>query len=305
MKIGYNGSVADSEDVRISVFDHGFLYGMGLFETFRTYGGEPYLLERHLRRLEEGCMRLQISYRAEPAAIRRLIRDVTAAAAINGDAYVRMTVSAGDEGLGLPAGPYTSPSEIVMVKNLPPAAPELHVRGRELRLLGTPRNTPELGIRMKSLHYMNSIAAKQELMASGASPGSEGLMLTADGWLAEGIVSNLFFVSGGIVRTPSLETGILPGITRGRVMELAREAGMPVEEGLYRWEDLLEADEVWTTGSVQELVPVATLADGSGKNAHPRAGAAAGPICGKLLSLYRADARSSSPGYWLRPDRRF
>ncbi|MGK9254582.1 aminotransferase class IV [Paenibacillus humicus] len=292
MKIGYNGSVADSEDVRISVFDHGFLYGMGLFETFRTYGGEPYLLERHLRRLEDGCARLQISYRAEPDRIRRLVRDVMAAAAIDGDAYVRMTVSAGDEGLGLPAGPYASPSEIVMVKNLPPASPELHVRGRELRLLGTPRNTPELGIRMKSLHYMNSIAAKQELMASGASAGSEGLMLTAEGWLAEGIVSNLFFVSGGIVRTPSLETGILPGITRGRVMELAREAGMPVEEGLYRWEDLLEADEVWTTGSVQELVPATALADGSGKLAHPRAGAAAGPICSKLLGLYRADARS-------------
>ncbi|MGU3473781.1 aminotransferase class IV [Paenibacillus sp. D51F] len=296
MKIGYNGSVADSEDVRISVFDHGFLYGMGLFETFRTYGGEPYLLERHLQRLEDGCMRLQISYRPEPAAIRRLVRELMAAAAIDGDAYVRMTVSAGDEGLGLPAGPYTSPSEIVMVKHLPPSSPDLYVRGRELRLLRTTRNTPELGIRMKSLHYMNSIVAKQELMASGASPGSEGLMLTADGWLAEGIVSNLFFVSGGIVRTPSLETGILPGITRGRVMELAREAGMPVEEGLYRWKDLLEADEVWTTGSVQELVPVTLLVDGSGKPAHPRGGAAAGPICSQLIERYRADSQTGCSG---------
>ncbi len=296
MKIGYNGSVADSEDVRISVFDHGFLYGMGLFETFRTYGGEPFLLERHLRRLEDGCMRLQISYRPEPDAIRRLVRELMAAAAIDGDAYVRMTVSAGDEGLGLPAGPYASPSEIVMVKHLPPASPDLYVRGRELRLLRTTRNTPELGIRMKSLHYMNSIAAKQELIASSASSGAEGLMLTAQGWLAEGIVSNLFFVSGGIVHTPSLETGILPGITRGRVMELAREAGMPVEEGLYRWEDLLEADEVWTTGSVQELVPVTLLVDGSGKSARPRAGETAGPVCSQLIEQYRADSQISCSG---------
>jgi 4-amino-4-deoxychorismate lyase len=293
MIIGFNGSVADSDDARISVFDHGFLYGMGLFETFRTYGSEPYLLERHLGRLEESCSRLQISYRAEPERIRRLIRAVTEANGLAGDAYVRLTVSAGDEGLGLPAGPYSRPMEIVMVKDLPAAAPELYLGGRELRLLRTPRNTPELGSRMKSLHYMNSIAAKQELLRSGAEPGAEGLMLTAEGWLAEGIVSNLFFVSGGTLCTPALETGILPGITRGRVMELARSAGLRVEEGFYRWENLIEAEEVWTTGSVQELVPATTLADGSGGVSHPLAGKSVGPVCVRLLELYRADCRTS------------
>ncbi|QGG54241.1 aminotransferase class IV [Paenibacillus sp. B01] len=292
MKIAYNGAVVSAGDARISAFDHGFLYGMGLFETFRTYGGRPYLLERHLRRLAEGCRELRIRYEPDAERLEALIRRTAEANGLSGDAYVRLTVSAGDGGLGLPAGDYEEPQELVMVKPLPAAAPGLYERGRELRLLRTPRNTPELATRLKSLHYMNCIAAKRELADTDAAPGAEGLMLTADGRLAEGIVSNLFFVADGEVRTPSLDTGILSGITRERVLELAQAAGHPVREGRWSWEELLEADEVWTTNSVQELVPVTTLAGLDGEPAHPRAGRAAGPVVRELLAQYQEDAGS-------------
>ncbi|OXM14597.1 aminotransferase class IV [Paenibacillus herberti] len=286
MKIGYNGAVASAGDVHISVFDHGFLYGMGLFETLRTYGGRPFLLEKHLARLAESCQRLHIRYTPDTERIAELIRGTAEANGLSENVYVRLTVSAGEGGLGLPTSDYEEPHEILMVKALPEPAPGLYTSGRELRLLRTPRNTPELGLRMKSLHYMNSIAAKRELVESGASIGSEGLMLTAEGWLAEGIVSNLFFAMDGAVHTPSLDTGILPGITREHVLQLAREAGYPVHEGRYRWEQLLDADEVWTTNSIQELVPATRLTDAEGRSFQPKAGSSAGPIFRDLHEQY-------------------
>ncbi|AJY74965.1 aminotransferase class IV [Paenibacillus beijingensis] len=303
MKIGYNGSVVEAGDAKVSVYDHGFLYGIGLFETFRTYGGAPYLLERHLQRLAEGCRQLGIRWFADPAAIRRHLAELMSAHDLS-EAYVRLTVSAGDEGLGLPAGDYIRPLQLLMVKPLPAPSAGLYREGRELSLLGTRRNSPEGGVRLKSLHFMNNVIAKRELLQSGAPAGAEGLMLTGEGWLAEGIVSNLFFAAGGVVKTPAVkETGILPGITRRRVLELAEAEGFPVEEGLYRWDELLAADEIWVTNSVQELVPVTKLADRSGmagrsgndtdmgaaKSAVVVGAGTIGPMCAKLLEQYRFD----------------
>jgi 4-amino-4-deoxychorismate lyase len=287
MKVGYNGSVIEAEKAVVGVFDHGFLYGLGLFETFRTYGGQPHLLGRHLRRLTEGCRALQIAYTPDEQAIRDWLVQVMEANDLP-DAYVRMTVSAGDEGLGLPTGTYGRPNVWLLVKQLPAALPSVYEQGRELRLLQTVRNTPEGDIRLKSLHYMNNIIAKQELLRVGASTGAEGLLLTKEGYLSEGIVSNLFFVRDNRVCTPSLDAGILPGITRERVMELAAGAGYSVEEGLYRWEDLLAAKEVWITSSIQELVPITTLTDSNG-NAYRVGSGQAGPIHRQLLADYRQE----------------
>ncbi|WP_424768655.1 aminodeoxychorismate lyase [Paenibacillus sp. sgz302251] len=285
MKIGLNGSVMDASEAVISVYDHGFLYGIGLFETFRTYNGKPYLLERHMKRLASGCEQLGIKYRANLAEITLLVNKLLA---VNGleDGYVRLTVSAGEAELGLPSGDYERPNVLVLVKALPPISDEARMSGRELRLLEIRRNTPEGDIRFKSLHYMNNIMAKRELMASGASSGAEGLMLSAEGWLTEGIVSNLFFVRNGVVHTPSIHTGILPGITRERVLELSSASGYRTEEGLYRWEQLLEAEEIWLTNSIQELVPVTVLSDTNGQRFEVGC-SAAGAVTRKLLSLYR------------------
>ncbi|GGG24895.1 aminodeoxychorismate lyase [Paenibacillus abyssi] len=291
MKVGFNGSVIEAREAVISVYDHGFLYGMGLFETFRTYnGGKPYLLDRHLKRLEEGCLTLGIQYIPQEEQIKRLLRELLQANRLE-EAYVRLTVSAGEGELGLPTADYERPNILVLVKPLPTVNELLYVQGKELRLLSTLRNSPEGEFRQKSLHYMNNILAKRELTASGASAGAEGLMRTREGWLAEGIVSNLFFVRDGILYTPDISTGILPGITRRRVMELAEAAGLSVQEGYFTWEELLEAAEVWVTNSIQEIVPVTRLSDEYGEMNMIGKGEA-GPITKQLLQAYRADANA-------------
>lgn len=293
MRIGMNGAVLEAGQAVIPVTDHGFLYGMGLFETFRTYGGEPHLLGRHLARLREGCSLLDIRWDMTEGELRKWLAACLEANGLR-NAYVRLTVSAGDAGLGLPAGSYGQPVSLLMVKPLPPADERLYVEGRELRILRTPRNTPETPVRLKSLHYMNNVLAKRELAASGASPGAEGLLLTKEGRLAEGIVSNLFFVrSDGVVCTPHVDTGILPGVTRGRTLELAREMGMLTEEGFYTAADLLAAEEVWLTGSVQELVPVTRLTSADGAT-HTVGNGAAGPVHAALLRAYRAETGRSN-----------
>ncbi|UVI30387.1 aminotransferase class IV [Paenibacillus spongiae] len=291
--VGWNGSIKRAEETVISVNDHGFLYGMGLFETFRTYNGKPWLLERHLERLMAGCHELGIGYEADADAIRTWLAQLMEANGLQ-EAYVRLTVTAGEAGLGLPQSDYANPNAVLLVKPLPEPSERLYREGKELALLKTCRNTPEGNIRFKSLHYMNNIMAKRELQGIGASSGAEGLMLTREGWLSEGIVSNLFFACDGIVHTPSLETGILPGITRQYVMELARSAdpGLDVAEGFYGWEDLIQADEVWVTNSIQELVPITSLRDRDGQTAKVGSGLA-GPVTRQLLSAYRGGAGGS------------
>ncbi|SFT28431.1 aminotransferase class IV [Paenibacillus sp. BC26] len=292
MKIGWNGSIKLQEEAVISVYDHGFLYGMGLFETFRTYGGgKPYLPERHLARLSAGCESIGIKYKPDQSELTNWLRKLMAANELE-EAYVRLTVTAGEGVLGLPTGDYEEPNVLLLVKALPAPNEALYRNGRELALLRTRRNTPEGEVRLKSLHYMNNIIAKRELAATaGIAPGAEGLMLTREGWLSEGIVSNLFFARAGQVFTPAIETGILPGITRQRVIELAREAGLAVEEGFYTWTELLEAEEVWVTNSIQELVPVSALRDEEGRRTEVGSGQA-GSMALKLLAAYREDTKS-------------
>ena len=285
MKVGRDGLVVDAKEAVISVFDHGFLYGMGLFETFRTYNGRPYLLQAHLDRLAAGCHELGIRFEWTADRVNRWLQEVLAANWLS-EGYVRLTVTAGDAGLGLPADDYDEPHALLMVKSLPTLPPSLYEHGKELWRLALPRNTPEGGQRLKSLHYMNNILAKRELAASPATAGAEGLMLTREGYLAEGIVSNVFFRRGERLYTPALETGILPGITRERVMALATALGYPVEEGLYSWHDLARADEIWLTNSIQELVPVTSLASADGRMVVSEG---IGPYTSQLLQAYRAE----------------
>lgn len=286
MKIGLNGRVMESGEAVISVYDHGFLYGMGLFETFRTYGGRPYLLERHMQRLADGCEAIGIRYTPDGDALRKMIAALLAENGLT-EGYIRLTVTAGIGELGLPSGDYEQPTEFMLVKPLPPHNERLYSEGKELRLLKTARNTPEGAVRLKSLHYMNNIIAKRELLASGASASAEGLMLSHEGLLAEGIVSNLFFVQEGTIFTPSTDIGILPGITRQRVIELARGLGYTVREGHYLYDELLAAEEVWLTTSIQELVPVTRLTDENGSTAV--GSGSAGPVLRELLLAYRKD----------------
>lgn len=287
--IGVNGVPTPAAEAVISVMDHGFMYGMGLFETFRTYRGQPFLLDRHLERLRGGCRDLGIRYDTREELLRFEIAQLLEANELL-DGYIRLTVSAGAGPLGLPPEDYAEPSVIIYVKPLPELDSELYIKGKELWCLTTPRNTPEGKIRHKSLHYMNNILAKRELAGlsrdSRPKGAPEGLLLTAEGHLAEGIVSNLFFVRGGKLFTPEIGTGILPGITRTFVMELAGRQGLQYEEGRYTWDELVAAEEIFLTNSIQELVPVTTLVEPEGLRYSIGAGMI-GPITEMLLDSYR------------------
>ncbi|CAH0121547.1 Branched-chain-amino-acid aminotransferase [Paenibacillus sp. CECT 9249] len=286
--IGFNGEVVERDKAVISVLDHGFLYGIGLFETMRTYGGKPFMLERHLRRLADGCRALGIDRRDDPEQAERHIAELLRANGLQ-DGYVRYTVSAGEGALGLPSEAYTAPNTIVYAKALPDPPASLYTHGKPLQLLRTRRNSPEGDVRLKSAHYMNNIMAKRELArySEAQRAGAEGLMLNEAGYVAEGIVSNVFFIRGGVCRTPDVATGILPGITRALVLEDARHAGIAVEEGFYTWDDLLQADEIFITNSIQELVPVQRLYD-TERNERIVGDGAAGPVTALLLQLYRS-----------------
>ncbi|WP_411552600.1 aminotransferase class IV [Paenibacillus lautus] len=288
--IGMNGGIVEAADAVVPVMDHGLLYGMGLFETFRTYQGKPFLLERHLNRLTDSCRELGIAHKADAERISGWIAELMEANGLQ-DAYIRYTVTAGEGLLGLPAGDYAKPAEILFAKELPAPNSALYETGRAMRLLSLPRNTPESSVRMKSLHYMNNILAKRELARYPEPSGgpAEGLMLTPAGDVAEGIVSNVFFVKKGRLYTPDVGTGILPGITRAVVLELAADLGIEAEEGRYDWDVFTEADEIFTTGSVQEIVPVTTLIGVEGATLSIGQGVA-GPITRALLYAYRRKA---------------
>lgn len=297
MKLLLNGVQMEGQEAVVSVYDHGFLYGMGLFETFRTYGGRPFLLERHLRRLAEGCRELGIAHEPDEALIRRQAAELLEANGLE-EAYIRFSVSAGEEALGLPAGGYTRPNVVMYMKELQALPAGARFKGKPLQLLQVPRNTPEGGIRLKSFHYMNNIGAKRELLGYPWAQGAEGLFLDGRGFAAEGIVSNLFLVRHGVLCTPHLDTGILPGITRAFVMELASGIGLPVEEGWYRWDDVVAAEEVFITNSIQELVPIDVRYDRTGK-AFPvgeGAGEGAGPWTRRLIEAYQRCTKESEGG---------
>lgn len=261
MKMGWNGKVVDQQDVAVSVLDHGFLYGMGLFETFRTYHGHAFLLAEHLGRLQESCDQIGIQFRINQDETEQLIKELLNVNQIS-DAYIRYSVSAGEAELGLPSADYMNPNQYMYMKPLPIVE---NVKGKALQKLKLTRNTPEGPLRYKSFHFMNNILAKKELRSYPWCQDAEGLFFTSEGYAAEGIVSNLFFVKDKTCYTPSLDTGILPGITRSFVIKLAQELGFQIEQGMYTFEELLEADEIFMTNSIQELVPITHCYDEAGK----------------------------------------
>jgi 4-amino-4-deoxychorismate lyase len=259
MIISLNGRFMEEKEAVVSVYDHGFLYGMGLFETFRTYNGQAFLLEEHISRLTQGCNELGISFQPDIQKLRKNVEYLLQANKLS-DGYFRYTITAGMSIFGLPGEEnYEHPTEILYVKALPERNDKLYETGKPLQLLKLARNTPEGMYRLKSLHYMNNILAKRELAAYPWATGAEGLMLTDEGYVSEGIVSNVFFVREGVLYTPSLDTGCLPGVTRQFVIKLAQQLDIAVEEGLYTWNDLISSDEIFVTNSIQELVPISCL----------------------------------------------
>jgi 4-amino-4-deoxychorismate lyase len=267
MKISINGKICDEKEGYISIYDHGFLYGMGLFETFRTYQGKPFLWEEHVTRLRLACLEAGIVCQINEHETQELITQLLAENQLK-DAYFRYSISAGVETLGMPQHKYENPTHIMYVKELPTGAYTDATKSKNLQLLQHKRNTPDSRYRLKSFHYMNNILAKFELQRYPWAQEAEGLMLTQTGHLAEGIVSNLFFVRDHQLCTPSLDTGILAGVTRNCVIQIAQRLQMKVIEGWFTWEDLVFADEVFLTNSIQGIMSVTHVYDIEG-NQYP------------------------------------
>lgn len=252
MYISVNGELILKEEARISPFDHGYLYGLGLFETMRTYNHHPFLFDDHIERLKNG---LQVVGIEMGRSREELLEDIQTLLRANQyeDAYIRLNVSAGVEDVGLQTGLYSEPTTIIFLKPLLSS----HVfPAKDAFLLNTKRNTPETPTRLKSHHFLNNVLAKREI---GDKQNAEGIFLNRNGDLAEGIVSNIFWVKEGTVYTPAIETGILNGITRQFVFALLKRRGIPIKEGFYKAEHLLQADEAFMTNSVQEVVPFRTV----------------------------------------------
>lgn len=237
------------EDVSLSPFDHGFLYGLGLFETFRTYNGHPFLLDDHFHRLNESGEILNISMETyDRDDTKQIVEELLR---LNGleDGYFRWNVSAGNREIGLSTERYEQSNTIVYVKPL-----SLGVTGsKKAQTLTLRRNSPEGEYRLKSHHYLNNILGKRELRDQ---PNTEGIFLTEEGFLSEGLVSNLFWVKDGQLFTPELSCRCLNGITRQYLIALAEKAAFPVKRGEFPLETALDADEVMVTNSVQGIVPL-------------------------------------------------
>ncbi|WP_017382097.1 aminodeoxychorismate lyase [Paenisporosarcina sp. TG-14] len=247
-----NGEFVKADELRISPFDHGFLYGLGFFETFRTYEGQLFLIEEHVERLQKALDEFRIEVKLDVEMLVEIIDELNVRC-VGTDGYFRLNVSAGVHDIGLAPAVYENPTIILFRKELPPL-----IRGKEktAKWLNTRRNTPESEERHKSHHYANNVRARLELPSLAVQ---EGFFLTRDGHVAEGITSNIFWVQEDVLYTPSLETGILAGITRDWVLKNADKLGIRVVEGLFTPDKLEAAEEVFVTNAVQELVPILQL----------------------------------------------
>jgi branched-chain amino acid aminotransferase len=249
--------VAESEAV-VSVFDHGFLYGDGIYETMRAYGGVVFRLEEHVRRLERSASLIGLELQRDAASIKRAVYETLSANNLR-EAYIRLTVSRGSGPLGLDPALCEKPTFLVIAGEFREYPGAYYEEGVKLVVAGTRRNLREaLDPRIKSLNFLNNILAKIEAKKAGAF---EALMLNHRGMLAECTVSNIFFYGDGVLRTPSVGCGILDGITRGVVIGLAGEGGIPVEEGEYKGDEIYGAEEVFITNSTLEAAPV-SMVDG-------------------------------------------
>jgi branched-chain amino acid aminotransferase len=276
VRVYVNGAISDEGSAVISIFDRGFLYGDSVYEVLRTAGGQPLDLDRHLVRLGRSAAAIMLPLPAEEQ-IRGAIAE-TLAAAGNPESYLRIIVTRGAGRIALDLDAADTPSLLVIVQELKMPRPELYTEGAHIAIVGVERTSRRaVDPAVKSGNYLNSILALAEAQRRGAY---EALMLGPDGRVAEGSTSNVFAVRGGKLTTPALMTGILAGITRQRVIELAHEAGLEAGEGDLYPDDLHRSDEVFITSSIRGVMPVTRVDDAV------ISGGAPGPITRRLMDAY-------------------
>jgi branched-chain amino acid aminotransferase len=285
--VNVNGRVSDQEHAVISIFDHGFLYGEGVYETLRTYNGEPFLFGRHMRRLRNSAGMLALSIPLTDTQIDTRFRETIQAAGLGGadrEAYIRILVTRGIGELTYDPAATPTPSIVVIVKPNVDPPKDVFERGVKVSLVGVVRNHPAtVNPLIKSNSLLNNALAMQEALRRGAF---EGVMRNYKGELAECTQSNLFIVKDGAALTPPIDAGLLPGITREFLFEIGATAGIPVREAVLRDEDLLGADESFLTSTTRELVPIVQVDDQKIGTGIP------GPITRALLEAFRLGANA-------------
>ncbi len=256
VEIYINGQYFPKHEAKVSVYDHGLLYGDGVFEGMRAYGGRVFRLQQHLDRLYESARAIRLEIPIESAALSKAV-DETVARNNLSDAYIRLLVTRGAGELGLDPAKTSDPQVIIIADRISLYPQELYDRGLEIVTASTIRNHPAaLSPRIKSLNYLNNIMAKMEGLLAGCA---EALMLNHNGEVAECTGDNIFIVRRGELITPPKDAGILEGITRNAVIELAREHGLPVSEQTFTRYDIYVAEECFLTGSAAEVIPVIKL----------------------------------------------
>ena len=278
MKVYINGTICDEPHAGISVLDHGLLYGDGVFEGIRFYNNRVFKLVEHIDRLYESAHSIMLKIPISKAA---MIDAVVQTVAANGtaDGYIRLIVTRGVGTLGLNPLVCKNPQVIIIVDSITLYPSEMYENGLELITIPTRRNVPEaVNPRLKSLNYLNNVLAKLEAVNAGYT---EAIMLNGDGFVAEATGDNVFVVARGMLVTPSTDSGILQGVTRDAVIELARRRGIDTLEPHLTRHELYTADECFLTGTAAEIVPVIKVDGrviGSGKP---------GPITLDLIKAFR------------------
>jgi len=277
-KVFINGTLYDKQDARISVYDHGLLYGDGVFEGIRSYGGKIFRLDRHLDRLWNSAKAIWLQIPMTREALAEACRETLKASQIQ-DGYLRLVVTRGAGTLGLDPQETSDPQIIIIADHIALYPQEYYTNGLEIVTVSTIRNHPAaLSPRIKSLNYLNNILAKIEGQQAGCI---EALMLNHKGEVAECTGDNIFLVRNGQLLTPPCDAGILEGITREAVCELAAEAGITVRRLPLARHDVYIADECFLTGTAAEVVPVVKVDSRTIGTGQP------GPITRNLIERFQ------------------
>jgi branched-chain amino acid aminotransferase len=282
--VNVDGRLAGERDAVVSVFDHGFLFGEGVYEVMRTYRQRPFLYEPHMRRLRASADRIALPLPTTDAEIRDRITATIAAAQLPGEAYIRLLVTRGVGEIGYDPANCPAPTIVVIVKPHVELPQEAYADGVKIALVSVVRNHPDsVNPLIKSNNLLNNALAIQEALKRGAA---EALMKNHRGELAECAMSNIFLVRDGAVRTPPTTAGLLAGVTRAFVLELAAKTGIRALEEALREADIATADEMFFTSTTREIVPVVRVDDhvvGAGKP---------GPVTQRLRAAFAEALRT-------------
>ena len=281
-----NGLIAPADQAVVPVYDHGFVYGEGVYETMRTYNRVPFLYERHMRRLRRSAAALVLDVPFDDTSLLRSIDQTMDAAGIaaGGDAYIRLLLTRGVGELTYDPKATPKPTTVIIVKPFEPPPARVYSEGIRISLVETLRNHPQsVNPAIKSNNLLNNALAMQAAYRRGAE---EALMCNYRGELSECSQANFFLVRGGVAFTPKTSAGLLEGVTRTCLFEVGKDVGIDVREDVLYPKDLADADEMFITSTTRELSPVVRVDDlvvGSGKP---------GPVTQKLLAGYRTRSES-------------